>query len=101
MYFITCFEKLPHKNSFDSGSSRCFGYYITFEEADRAVRENRCDIHECLYEYCFIEKIEPGLHAYCDPQKDRQLYQYQFETGEWESIPEPLCLTHIVNWAIG
>ena len=82
------------------GSSRCFGYYETFEEADKAVRENRCDIREYLYDYCFIENIPSGIHPICLPE-DRHLYEYDETTDSFVKIDEPVALHHIVGWALG
>ena len=99
-YFITCFENLPSENKIHMGSSRCFGYYNSFEEADEAVKENRCDLHEYLYKYCLVEAITPGIHQICLVE-DRHFYEFDTHKGCWEPKPEPECLARIINFAIG
>ena len=52
MFFIAMFTKMEKTELgwLDVGSSRTVGYKESFEQADRAVRENHCDICEALYE---------------------------------------------------
>ena len=41
---------------------RCWGYYFTFNEAERVILNNDTDIFECgYYTYAVIEEIRPGL----------------------------------------
>lgn len=61
MYFITCMERKPTYAD-DGGDFRTFGYYPTLWEAERALQENRLDLHEYRYMYAVIEHIEPGIH---------------------------------------
>lgn len=98
LYFITAFQKLPKENFLDTGSSRCFGYYPDFERADAAVRANQCDLHECLYMYAIIERIDWGIHAFAE---SRWFYEYNLEKRIFEPIEEPESLKHLINFAIG
>lgn len=63
MYFITSIYE-PHKYSINQlHSDRCFGYYDTELKAKEAVRQNRGEMQECLYNFLVIEKIGQGIHA--------------------------------------
>ena len=59
-YFVTGVTYEDKK--FKDRDQRCFGYFETFEEAEKAVLNNRCDIWETIHEYVVIEKIEDGIH---------------------------------------
>lgn len=67
VFFITAIATLLSQNSpledLQKYNSRCFGYYTTLDEAKEAVEENRCDIHETMYDFVVIEEIGPGIHA--------------------------------------
>lgn len=64
MYFITCFSKCDKDELgwFDGGDIRTFGYYEDFETCRLALGENWCDMHEYLYRFAVVEKIEQGIH---------------------------------------
>ena len=103
MYFITCFqkdgtEKLNNKPNF--GAMRTFGYLESYEEAEKALNENWCDMYECLYRYSVIEKIEPGKvkDVVCD-EKDRKWFQYDGEKDGFFKLDEPLSHEIIQNFA--
>ena len=57
MYFVTTIDSRDEDR-------RCVGYFETFEEAEKAVLENACDIWETCYNYAVIENIKPGLYQY-------------------------------------
>ena len=60
MYFITTIETKGK----DVKDTRCVGYFKTFEKAEKAVKENACDIWETCYDYAVIENIPEGLYQY-------------------------------------
>lgn len=61
-YFITTVGFYSDKYTC-AQHDRCVGYFDTFEEAEKAVLENRGDIYECgFYMYAVIEAIKPGLY---------------------------------------
>ena len=60
----TCEELEKGENGLiQVGSSRTPGWYSTFEDAERTVLENTCDIWETCYDYACIEKYHEGLYG--------------------------------------
>ena len=57
MYFVTTIDS---RNE----DTRCVGYFKTFEEAERIVLYNVCDIWETCYDYAIIENIPDGIYQY-------------------------------------
>ncbi|SNX54151.1 hypothetical protein [Thermoanaerobacterium sp. RBIITD] len=98
MYFITVIEDFD-KDYGVKGCSRCVGYYNTFEKANKAVRENKCDLWETCYNYAVIEKIEEGL--YQTSYEKRWFYKFDCDKGIYEPIEEPEEVKHWCNFAIG
>ena len=78
-------------------STRTFGYYRGWAKAIKAVQENRCNMHECLYQYLIMERIGEGVHSLC---KDEQWFRW---TGrKWTSLKQkPEWARGTINWAIG
>ena len=100
MFFITCFCKVA-KDDFgwlDIGDSRTFGYYDSFEEADKMVKKNHCDMHETIYHYAVIEHVGIGIHS---RRKGRWFYKYDKTKGEFLPIKEPEEFKHCYNIALG
>ena len=56
---IACYkiEEGPRGCIKTDARSRTFGYYRGWQAALTAVRENRYDMHECLYNYLVMERI--------------------------------------------
>lgn len=96
MYFITAMtEPTEGKLGWPDYSSRCFGYYETFEEADQRVRQNAMDIHECLYDLAVIEKIDPGIHSI----PDNGIWYKYVGNDTWEPTEKPALLKQFINMA--
>lgn len=90
MYFITSTTpsiKIDH---------RCFGFYDSFNKAWEAVKENRMNMHECLYTNLVIEEINEGIH----PQVVNEWW-YKWENNGWAKCEKPERFTGIVNFALG
>ena len=77
-------------------SDRCFGYYISENEAVETVLENRCDIWEFSYDYVVIEEIGEGIHGYCYKRA-----WFKWDDGNYIPIKEPKEVEHIINFSIG
>lgn len=92
MYFITTIDSTD-------GTTRCVGYYSTFEKAEEVVLDNACDIWETCYGYAIIENIDEGLYQY-----DQSPVWYK-----WDDINEkyikiknvPEQYKNIIGFAIG
>lgn len=97
IYTITMIEDIDKKHG-AIGSVRCFGYSTDFEYVDSRVRKNATDLHECLYKYAIIEKVEEGLYPCAT---ERWLYEFDFDNGVFNPIEVPESLRHIVNFGIG
>lgn len=76
--------------------TRTFGYYRGFQKALQAVKDNRGNMHECLYQYLVMERIGEGIHALAD---DAQWFKW---TGRrWMPSLRPEWARGFTNWAIG
>lgn len=79
MYFITAFNQIyidGQTKTLDVGFQRTFGYYDNFNYADEALKQNYCDMHEAIYHYAVIEKINTGIHPIAEK---RWFYKYDKE----------------------
>lgn len=76
---------------------RCFGYFNTLEEARDYLKTDKANVHECLYKYCIIEEMGPGIHAHCYSE---EWYIYT-DNNEWKRINKPANLEGVVNFALG
>lgn len=76
--------------------SRCFGYYANLNEAKKAVEENRCDIHETMYDFVVIEEIEAGIHA---DTTNNWWFKYNKKEDCYESVE--VETDGVTNYAIG
>lgn len=103
MYFITCFqkdgtEKIDGLPNF--GTMRTFGYLENYDEAEKALNENWCDMYECVYNYAVIEKIGPGkVKGLACKEEDRKWFQYDREKDGFFQIKKPLSYEITQNFA--
>ena len=100
MYFITCFSKCERneRGFFCGGAQRTFGYMPTFEEAEKALNTNACDLFECLYEYAVVEKIGPYIH----PDVEEEVwFQWDNDKRGFYRIEKPKASYGTCNFAIG
>lgn len=93
---ITCEDKETEYKGYRG--RRCFGYFPTFEEAEDAVLNNRCDIFEYIHEYAVIEKVEDGIHQI---DLNPTWYKWNVEEGDYEKTEEPDFAKGYVGWGIG
>lgn len=127
MFFVTCLNDVWRRNAKrmrglmplerdaqgravyerESSSARCFGYFITQEEAVAAVEANACDIHECWYTLCVIEELEPGIHpmGWFEGSGIATPLWYEWkgtsEQGTWQRVECPEEAQGTVNFALG
>lgn len=73
IFFVAVYES---ERPYRAGGNRTWGWYETFEEAERAVLENHTDIFECTYDYAVIEEVGPGVMALGEV---RQWYRADFK----------------------
>lgn len=92
MYFITTVHL--NKEIKDSISTRCVGYYKDLEEAKKVVKNNKCDIFECLYEYAVIEKVEEGLYQL---PKEEYWFKINDDFNGYKEIEKP---NEFKGWAV-
>lgn len=121
MYFVTCFDKRwyraqevfaglkPRTDPAEQGCSRLFGYFLTREAAVEAVLENLSDIHEGIYVFCVIERLEPG---FASVTKEELWFKWDSDAlpaapgvwpqGRWVALLEkPEACRGVVNFALG
>ena len=78
-----------------------FGFYNTYNEAYTAVKENRGNMEECLYDYLVMEYIEPGIHPMVHSE---QWWRWNGADRKWEFLDannKPSEFIQICNWALG
>ena len=92
-YFITAIPYYPNESQ--HLNSRCFGYYPTLDGVVEAALQNRCNMHESLYNYLVIEEIGYGIHP--DPI-ERKWFEW---LDKWVECEKPEWTIGITNWAIG
>lgn len=93
-FFIT---SLCYKNGRECPDRRTFGYYSTIEKSLEAVKMNRCNMHECLYNFLVIEEIKEGIHPMVDSE-----YWFEWKDKGWEQLcSKPPQFNGTCNWALG
>ena len=86
--------KAPYK------SSRSVAWFPTFEQADKNVRANACDIYEFSYDYAVIEETPPGYYPIAHINNNNiekgtvlHFYKYNKETEGYDRLEKcPDCL---------
>ncbi len=94
-YFITVFERYDDRGPHNM---RCWGFFDSFSPAHAAIRYNRTDKWETVYDYAVVEEYYQGISGY---NFRRWFYKYNQERNEYESIDEPKELKHYVSFALG
>ena len=94
-YFITAFASY---DMFGTHTSRCWGFYNNFIDADIVVRNNITDLWEYTYDYIVIEEYEMGIS---NVTLERWFYKFNKETKKYEPMDEPEALKHYSGFAIG
>ena len=106
IYTVTVFQKIdreplvnnPSKYFPSFGERRCVGWFDNFDEANNAVENNFSNIHEDMYNYAIIEKMESGLLM---PDLDRTVYKWDKNTEKFVRIDTPIELSKSSNFGIG
>jgi hypothetical protein len=100
MFFITCFEKIEidKYGMFDGGCQRTFGFKETLEDATSSLQENRCDMHETIYNYAVVEKIDAGIHPVVEQEK---WFKWDNEKKGFYEIDKPKETMNFINFAFG
>ena len=84
MYFISTREEEDCK----ALCGGAWGYYWNRETAVDAVHRNVTDMHETIYPYAIIERLEPGLFPI---PKDREWFGWDEEKDGFYEIETPDC----------
>lgn len=95
IFLITVFEKCePNEKWYaDLGCTRSVGFRYTFEDAEKIVRNNMCDIWETCYNYACIEELGTELYPF---YQSRKFYKYDRDINGYKPIDEPECLKCVV-----
>lgn len=98
IYFVTGITYKTENRTGMPRGTRCFGYFSTFKEAEKALLNNSCDIFEYINEYAVIEKIEDGIH-----QIDLSPFWYKWNSEKecYEKTDRPDFAQGYVGWSIG
>jgi hypothetical protein len=89
--------------------SRTFGFFNTYGEAYKEIRDNGRNLQECLYEYLVLEYIEPGIHSQVHKAEWWKWTNYEYNddpndtrVDTWEVMSyTPEQFVHLTNWAVG
>ena len=84
MYFVCTREE----NDCKELCGGAWGYYWRKEDAVRAVHRNVTDMHETIYPYAIIERLEPGLFPV---PKEREWFGWDEEKNGFYEIATPDC----------
>lgn len=76
-------------------SSRCWGYYFTWDQALQGMRCH-CDSEMGYYTHAVIEQFKPGIYANCSVEE-----WFKFEGDVLVKCAKPESEKHICNYAIG
>ena len=87
MYFVSTREEDDCKELYGGA----WGYYWNREEAIDAVHRNVTDMHETIYPYAIIERLEPGLFP---GPKEREWFGWDEEKDGFYEIETPECNKH-------
>jgi len=90
--------KPPTYANYKAYDSRTFGFYEYVDKALSAVAENRCNMHESLYEYLVIEHIEEGIHPLSDSEK---WFRWDYKNHCWKRCRRPKQFLGTINFALG
>ena len=87
-------------------ATRCVGYEATFKAAEKAILENRGDLHESSNQWAVIEEMVMGVwssSAQC--RFGKGVYQwYRWEgddNGRYVKCCVPSWAINTLNWSIG
>ena len=90
MYFVSTREE----NDCQKLYGGAWGYYWNREDAVHAVHRNVTDIHETIYPYAIIERLEPGLFPV---PKERVWFGWDEEKDGFYEIETPDCDKYFPN----
>ncbi len=68
IYLVTVLTDHERKRK-GGPTSRLWGWYPTFDEAEKSILENHGDLFECLYDYAVIESLAPGVQRIAKVEK--------------------------------
>ena len=84
MYFVSTQKETDHQKLFGGA----WGYYWDKASAVDAVHQNVTDMHETIYPYAIIERLEPGLFPV---PKERLWFGWDEEKDGFFEIETPEC----------
>ena len=84
MYFVSTREEDDCKALYGGA----WGYYLKREDAVDAVHRNVTDMHETIYPYAIIERLDSGLFPL---PKEREWFGWDEEKGGFYEIETPEC----------
>lgn len=99
-YFVTAIAYYPDIERYSEPwkVTRTFGHFSTQVEAELAVGENRCDMHEFLYNFIVVEELNYGIH----PMGDQQTwFAWTDREFQWQKIDKPAWAKGVLNWSVG
>lgn len=77
---------------------RTFGWYAKLNGALDAVVKNKCDLHECYYQYVVIEEVKEGVFGMAIKE---WWFKWNKNKRNFFSIQKPKETNRLVSWGIG
>ena len=93
IYVVTVIENFKTRSH-----RRTVGFYFDEKKAIENVKDNSCDIEECLYDWAVIEEMPAGF--YICPTKE-MWFKWNEDTKKYEKCEKPEETKGIINWGIG
>ena len=99
IYTIMVCETLEETNIYNEyGCQAVVGFFADKDKAIESVIDNYGDLHETVYNYACIERVEEGVFH---PGELVAWFKYNRETKKYDMIPTPDFDKHICGRTIG
>ena len=80
--------------------TRCWGYYLTLEEAASVAESDKCGLNEAGYwPWIVIEALQPGIGSVADCEE--YWYLYSDENRAFVPCLKPEWAQNVIGWGIG
>jgi hypothetical protein len=96
IYVLTMIEDIATTKQLSN--KRALGWYPTKKDAVKAVKEDKCGLRECLYDYALIEAKVSGAFT---TSTGEWWFKWDDETHGYISFDKPEWLRMFTNFGMG
>jgi hypothetical protein len=87
-------------NTVNPTDIRCWGYYLSLDEAASVAESDKYDLNEAGYWFWIvIEAVSPGIYSVVD--SEQYWYLYSDENRGFVPCTKPDWAQNVVGWGIG